>query len=76
MYINFIVAFIVIIVTNITLYNIFKYNGSKFGVTDIKICANLEDHFFQYALLIWKNLNVLLACPMLQMKLPSIFKRH
>ena len=65
MYINFIVEFIVMVVTNITLYNISKYNGS-----------NLEDHRFQYALLIWKNSNALLACPMLRMNFPSIFKRH
>ena len=30
MYINFIVEFVVIIVCNINLYNIFKYNESKF----------------------------------------------
>ena len=37
---------------------------------------NLEDHRFQYALLIWKNSNALLACPMLRMNFPSIFKGH
>ena len=43
-YINFIVEFIVIIVTNITLYNIFRYIESSFGVADTRKCANLDVH--------------------------------
>ena len=48
----------------------------NFGVNDARKCAYLDDHLFQNALLIWKNVNVLLTYPMLQMNLPSSFKRH
>ena len=61
-HINFMAKFIVVIVSNITLCNIFKYIGSKFWNT--RKCANLDDHFSQYALLSWKNVIVLLTCSM------------
>ena len=43
-YISFIVEFIVITVTNITLCNIFRYIESSFGVGDTRKCANLDEH--------------------------------
>ena len=44
MYINFIVEFIVTVVSSITLYNILDILDQNFGVTDTRKCANLEYH--------------------------------
>ena len=33
----------------------------NFGVTATRECLNLDNHFYQYALLIWKHLNLLLT---------------
>ena len=52
--ITYIVEFIVIMVSNITLY-IFSVVDRNFGVSDTKNCVNLDEYFSQYALLIWKN---------------------
>ena len=37
----------------------------NFGVADIRKYTNLDEDFSSYTLLIWKNFNVLLTCPML-----------
>ena len=58
MYINFIVEFIIMIVGNINFTTFLDILDRNFGVTDTRKCANLDDHFSQYAL-------VLLTCAML-----------
>ena len=50
----------------ILLYTIFLDTFDwNLGMSDTSICANLDDHFSQYAFLIWKNLNKVLTYPML-----------
>ena len=46
LYIDFIVEFIVVIVSNIILHNIFRYIWSKFRSDRQKKCANLRWPFF------------------------------
>ena len=57
MYINFIVEFIVTVVSSITLYNIFRYTGSKFWSDWHKKMCQFRIPF-RLALLIWKMIKI------------------